>query len=271
MTGLVIRSLIRSLLVILSLLSAQRVALADKLVDYKGTIGNAGIGMTLYLKDQVGSLLAPRHVTGTYFYHQWLQDIRIEGDCDGKRGIILYEYNPAGDKVAVIKGAFPEADPGRKFGSRQLQDEVIAGTWQKVDGQDNQPFYASMILSGNRNSNDNRYAAAGVEDPKAFEKKVQKFKNAVIVGDRNAVAGMIAYPLTVRDASELVSADSKTHRICNSKDFLKNYDSIFSKRYVEAIKESIPHNMFARYDGIALGEIGEVWFNAAGKVVTLNH
>ena len=49
-----------------------------------------------------------------------------------------------------------------------------------------------------------------------------------------------------------------------------HYDAIFSDVCRAAIAQALPRNMFVRDQGVMLGK-GEVWFNADGKVIALNH
>jgi hypothetical protein len=91
----------------------------------------------------------------------------------------------------------------------------------------------------------------------------QHFWESVKLGNKNEVASLIAYPITVK-----LLKGSK--RIRNAKEFLKYYDAIFTARFVQAISYATPRNMFARDQGIMLGN-GEVWFGPHGKVITLNN
>jgi hypothetical protein len=110
----------------------------------------------------------------------------------------------------------------------------------------------------------NPYSVAGVDNAQSFEQKVQKFKTAVLSNDRKTVAAMMKYPL-------LASVKNKPRKILNASELLIKYDSIFTPKYIENIKRSVPHNMFARYDGVSLGDAGDVWFDSDGKVKTLNN
>lgn len=245
-------------------LSAPVPAFADNALNYDGTIGTAGVGMTLYTKDVNTSLLPAQKVVGKYFYNQYLRDIKLEGETDGNRGITLYELNSDGSKVAVMKGKFPETDPAGNVGRSKLESEVFQGTWCKMNGEGSLPLAlrmrSSTVVSAPGGA---EYSVAGVDDATVFETKVQKFRTAVINGDRKVVASQLSYPV-------LTEINGKRRSIANSAELLKNYDQIFTPSYIDAIKKSVPHNMFARYDGVMLGERGEVWFDADGKVKTLN-
>jgi hypothetical protein len=110
---------------------------------------------------------------------------------------------------------------------------------------------------------DHRYINAGVQDDKALESKVRAFRSAVIAGDKKSVSTMINYPITI-------TLDGKHRDLANAAELLKTYDLIFSTKFIKAIKDAVPHNMFVRYDGVMLGN-GEAWFDADGKVKALNN
>ena len=75
---------------------------------------------------------------------------------------------------------------------------------------------------------------------------------------------MIKYPV-------VVAMKGKSRTIRNANELVDKYDSIFTAKYIASIKEAVPHNMFARYDGVKFGASGEVWFDSTGKVKTLNN
>jgi hypothetical protein len=252
-----------SLMAVAALLQGwSNAAIADSALSYEGTVGTAGIGMTLYVSNGLADLLNCSHVSGKYFYNQFMKDIKIEGDTDGKRGIVLYEYDPNGKRVAVIKGTLPDKDPGG-IGTEQLKGEVMTGTWSSIDGGKTLPVSLRMSASTVASADGNPYSVAGVDDAETFEQKVKRFKNAVLNNDRKTVASMMHYPV-------LASVKTRPRKIHNADELLSNYDTIFTPKYLELIKRAIPHNMFARYDGVMLGDSGEVWFDADGKVKTLN-
>jgi hypothetical protein len=56
----------------------------------------------------------------------------------------------------------------------------------------------------------------------------------------------------------------------NSAEFLKNYDTIFSKAFVAKIAGGVPHHMFANAQGIMIAD-GAVWFDENGKARNFNN
>lgn len=97
-------------------------------------------------------------------------------------------------------------------------------------------------------------------------------KKAVSASDKNAVAAMVDYPITV-------SIGGKDVKIKSGKDFVLHYDHIFSDKIVAAIEKETYAALFANDQGIMIGN-GEVWINGicldhdckkqAVKIVTIN-
>lgn len=232
--------------------------------DYVGTIGKRDIGMTLFTNDDPKQLMSQVKLSGYYFYNQNPRDINLEVECDGKRHISLYELNPSGQRVALFKGTFPEKDPKGRFGKSKLNGEVIIGEWSPLNGSDKQPFYLRETGGVGAGPGENRYAVAGVQDAATLEVQVRKFKDAVLTKNKAVVASFIKYPIWV-------TFNDQAKEMRNKAEFLKNYDRIFTPRYVAAIGKAVPHNMFVKVEGVMLGSNGEVWFSANGKVQTLNN
>ena len=108
------------------------------------------------------------------------------------------------------------------------------------------------------------YEVAGANDDEAINRAAERFRKAVTDGDKETVASMIRYPITVY-------IDQKETKIENREQMTANYNAIFTPGYRKAIDNSIPRDTFARYDGIMLGDRGEVWFDGNGRVVALNN
>jgi hypothetical protein len=97
-------------------------------------------------------------------------------------------------------------------------------------------------------------------------------KKAVSASDKNAVAAMVHYPITV-------SIGGKDVKIKSGKDFVSHYDHVFSDKIVTAIEKQNYAALFANDQGIMIGD-GEVWINGicldhdckkqAVKIVTIN-
>ncbi|MFA7335427.1 MAG: hypothetical protein WC028_01480 [Candidatus Obscuribacterales bacterium] len=228
--------------------------------DYKGTIGTRGIGLTMGINRPAS--LKDKSVCGYYFYNDVMKNSYLEGGQVDHGEFVLYELDAKGSRKSVFTCKYAKEDPAGHF-KGELSDEVIVGVWSRLDGTDRQPLYLAK-LGGVGAEGDRRYAVADVENDSAFEAKVQKWRNAVISGDKKIVVSMISYPIAAR-------VNGRQKNLKNADQLLKNYDGVFTLKYVGAIGNAVPHNMFVNSHGVMLGDTGEVWFDAAGKVKSLNN
>lgn len=226
------------------------------LVNYRGVLkGDTPIGMTLIFEGT--------ELRGSYFHEKSMKDVSLRGKFVGEREFVLEELSPKGKVVGTFKGSFPEKDPGGHFNNAKLQYEVLNGAWTSADGKKSHPFYAYLDNATPRSKGAGRYSEAGVANDAAFEKAVQKFRKAVLDRKKKAVAAQVAFPVEA-------NIDGKEKSIKDAEEFLANYDKIFHDGFYEKIKQSVPHNMFVRHDGIMLGE-GEIWFGSDGRVTAINN
>ena len=227
----------------------------DWLNHYEGTInGTLRIRMTLSMR--------PDRVDGVYFYASQLKDIRVAGHVatDGKT-IQLDELGPNGQPSARFEGEFAAKDPQGHFGSSPLTCEVIVGTWRAEGSSKALPVYlVSESSSGGTLAH--QYEVAGVTDDEVVHRGARAFWDAVKRGDRQVVAALVAYPITIRLGERPV-------KIANAADFVVRYDEIFTPAFRDAVVKALPRNMFARDQGVMLGN-GQVWFGPDGKVFAIN-
>lgn len=112
----------------------------------------------------------------------------------------------------------------------------------------------------------NPYAAAGITEPAHVTQFLARLQQAVAAGDRATVAGMVSYPLHVYATGQ----PPKTYR--NATTLRANYSNIFTPDVVDAIAMAKPDELFARDQGVMIGN-GEVWMNEiAGsmRIITVN-
>ena len=113
---------------------------------------------------------------------------------------------------------------------------------------------------------DNPYAAAGISEPEHVTQFLARLKQAVAANDRGAVAAMVSYPLRVHP----VGRPAKTYG--NAAALRADYPNVFTPGVVNAVAAAEPDNLFARDQGVMIGQ-GEIWMNeVAGsmKIVTVN-
>lgn len=219
-------------------------ASAHELYEYVGTLGdNLRIGMSLrFSKDR-------RQISGTYFYAKYGRDIRLEGEADG-RTVKLREFDETGRQTAAFSGQFPEQDPRGRYGTSKLDREVLTGTWSKAGDPAEHPFQVSLTHISFAKPNEPRYAVAGFTNDAAVEAFAQKFRAAVLKREADVVAGMLAYPMQINVGGR--------KRFATSAAVKQSFDLIFDPELVKRIEATIPFHMFARDQGVMLGN-GEVW------------
>ena len=93
------------------------------------------------------------------------------------------------------------------------------------------------------------WTQAGFPNAKRFIKFFEHFQWDVMDRNKDKIASLIQFPLR----------DYKT-----KKEFLKNFDSIFSPPFVEAILHQDPKEIFRNKKGAMLGNDGQIWMKPTG-------
>jgi hypothetical protein len=219
---------------------------------YSGNVGNSAVRVAL----------APNtaDVQGRYAYRISAIDIVLRGKIDPSgRNLELTEFDSTGRPSATFVGAFLESDAGFANGSK-LNCEVIVGMWKSGERLLD---FRLMMDTLSRHGLDHLYRGAGAEDDETVNRSAAAFRTAVIKNQRDTVARMINYPITT-------SVAGKRTKIPSAAMLLANYDAIFTSTYRVKIEGDVPRLMFARDQGIMLGD-GEVWFDPKGRVIALNN
>lgn len=90
-------------------------------------------------------------------------------------------------------------------------------------------------------------------DHKPYRAFFTDLKAAVEAGNKQAVAAMVSYPLTVKTGGKNVSLRS-------AQDLLARYDQVVTARVVAAVRKQTYEGLFARDTGVMIGD-GELWFS----------
>lgn len=241
----------------LPLLAAAPLLQDPGLYDYAGDLeGKTVIGLTLDQRDG-------QKVSGSYFYKKYLKDIPLSGEFTGERDLVLRESDAHGQPAGTFMLHFAESDPRHTRAGDSLTVDVLTGTWTSADQSKSYPVYLALSTIVAGGTAGKRYRVAGAADDTSVERNVQAFCVAVEKGDRRAVAGDLAYPV-------MFSLEGKRSQARNEQEFLADYDRIFTAAFVERIRNSTPHNMFANSQGIMIGD-GVVWFDEKGRAKALNN
>jgi hypothetical protein len=244
-------------LVALPLFAATPLLQDPGLYDYIGDLdGKTVIGLTLHPRDG-------QKVSGSYFYKKHLKDIPLSGEFTGERDLLLRENDAHGQPAGTFTLHFAESDPRHKRTGDTLTVDVLTGKWTSADQSKSYPVYLALSTIVAGGADGKRYQVAGAADDASVERNVQAFCAAVEKGDRKTVAGALSYPVTF-------SVDGRRSRAGSEQEFLADYDRIFTPKFMERIRNAIPHNMFANSVGIMLGD-GAVWFDEKGRVKALNN
>jgi hypothetical protein len=94
-------------------------------------------------------------------------------------------------------------------------------------------------------------ALFGAHEP--YHAFFDQLKRAVAAKDKNAVAGMIKYPVAIHHANDQTILRTR-------KDFLARYDRIFTPKLVDIVARQDYATLFVRDEGAMIGD-GEIWFS----------
>lgn len=202
---------------------------------YAGNISKYEITMSIMSDDE--------NITGNYFYHSQLTDIKVKGKILNNV-ILIDEYNDKDEMVA------------RFFGNFDKTISSMTGTWTNYSSKETFPFYLRLEHS-TRGTLERLYATD--YNP---EMKIQKIHQAIKNNQKFDLIQFISFPTKIYISGELTTFKTK-------KDFLKKYDEIFDEKYRTRISKAIPKNMFHNSQGIMLGS-GEIWFTLDGDIKSLN-
>lgn len=81
------------------------------------------------------------------------------------------------------------------------------------------------------------------------------FKTALSNGDKQAIAGLMAYPLRVN------TAPGKFFTVKNAPEFIKKYDNILTADLIQAVQKD--KDIFCNTQGAMIGS--GIWFNTEDK------
>ena len=120
------------------------------------------------------------------------------------------------------------------------------------------------ILSGTALAKED-YSFIGIEDASQVPKFITSLQKAVAAGDKQAVAGMVSYPLMVTLGGQDVELDGAAA-------FVARYDQIMT----EAVKASVlaqglkPEDVFVNRQGVMVGDSGQIWVLPDGDVLRIS-
>lgn len=230
-------------------LAAPPGAVNEEVHEYTGTMEQG-------LKIGMGLAFSPdgRTARGTYFYHRFGKDIRVEGEVTNRQ-VTLREHDAQGRVTARFTGEFPAQDPKGRYGGSRLDREVLIGRWERADGSGARGFELALGHIWWRQGEQSRYANAGFDDADAVDDFARKFQAAVVKRDATAVAAMVQYPIKV-------SLRGKRVTLANAAALKREFAAVFDSEFTSRIAACATAHLFSRSEGVMLGN-GEVWLAPA--------
>jgi hypothetical protein len=209
---------------------------------YQGTIGPYPVRMGL-------QFAAGGSVVGLYGYAASPGRLALRGQLHHATRLTLRE-SAAGKATGRITAIMP--------GTGDAACQTITGQWVAAAGGARLPVRL-------RYSDTSMHKLAWYLRPAtlAVERAAVAFRAAVLAGNRRAVLAALSYPVRA-------SLGGKSVLLATPHAVEAQYAAIFRPAYLARLRADVPHLMFVRDEGFMLGG-GAVWFDRAGKVITLNN
>lgn len=99
-----------------------------------------------------------------------------------------------------------------------------------------------------------------------FETFFTELQQAVTNDDADALAQMVAYPISV-------TIDGESVEIAGESEFVTDFDQIFTSDVKDAVTSQSYETLFANWQGVMIGD-GEVWFSIvddAPRITAINN
>lgn len=112
------------------------------------------------------------------------------------------------------------------------------------------------------------WETAGFNNPQDFKRFFQEFQLLVANNDKQKIAELINYPITIR------SSGGGGEVIKDTITFIADYDTIFNQTVKSAVKNQNIQQIWRNYEGAMTGN-GELWFNqmrnGVYKIIAINN
>ncbi len=212
-----------------------------------GNLGPMRIGMTLDIKD--GKVEPGSH----YFYAAHLKDIPLAGEVTPSgSGEIIATLREPGGAIFTLR----YQDKGGHPTEFLYTSNDLSGAW--TFGSKTLPVTLSQTTSFVGPLPERIYAEVTDESDEKFEARARGFRNAVLSDDPAAAAKYVDFPLNV------YSSPGHAITIKTSRELETQWSAIFSKAWIKAATDAIPHDLFVKDGRAMLGEQGIAWFGAGG-------
>ena len=106
------------------------------------------------------------------------------------------------------------------------------------------------------------YSFIGIKDASQVPKFVASLQKALAAEDKDAVAGLVSYPLRV-------SVGGQDLEVADKAAFVRQYDQIITKDIKQNILAQRLNDIFVNKQGVMVGSDGKVWALPDGKVLRI--
>lgn len=106
------------------------------------------------------------------------------------------------------------------------------------------------------------YSFIGIKDASQVPKFVASLQKALAADDKNAVAGLVSYPIMVSVGGQDLDVEDKAA-------FLRQYDRIITQAIKQNILAQPLDDIFVNKQGVMVGSDGKVWALPDGKVLRI--
>jgi hypothetical protein len=221
---------------LLGLLLFAQLAQAAWLSDYRGSIGDHPIGLTIEAPEIMNSKSSNRIVRLHYYYVSHLQDIRLLLKEQNGRTVVFDELDAKGQLVATFNLTLAKTDPQNHFRTKDdLDGDILIGDWVRVDGAQTLPVYLQLQDNVTGDGFGGR-CGLHAQDYLAFQEHVKQFYVAAKDGDEKTLKKKFKFKMP------------------------------HSEVWRKEISKTIPHDLFCNWQGYMLGN-GIVWFNDDGSII----
>jgi len=117
----------------------------------------------------------------------------------------------------------------------------------------------SAVLQAGSVHAENRFQNAGIDNDQLVYDALSKLQKAVAHNDRNTVASMMQYPMSV-DICQNGSSKIDSVEIKNRRQFLKRYDWIINAQIKKLLRTAKPSDLSSSWRGVSFYSDPDIWF-----------
>jgi len=114
-----------------------------------------------------------------------------------------------------------------------------------------------------------RQCASSAVDYKKAVVLAKAIQDAIRNNDRKMLANLAGYPLRVVKSRHCQSDKVIYYYIRTKKQFMEQYNSIFTKEVISSVLQADPANIFCNYEGAAIAG-GTIWFQGGDPLMIVS-